>query len=184
MKYIKNIIIILFIVVTAFFSSIFTLRKFIYPLKYFDTVKYEASKNIIDPYLILSIIKVESNFNEKATSKKDAKGLMQILNSTAKEINDNLNIVDKLEDNDIYDENLNIAFGTKYLSSLIKKYNGNYYLAICAYNAGMGNVDKWLLNDIIPNNLDKYENISLPFEETKNYLKNVMRTYKIYKILY
>lgn len=58
------------------------------------------------------------------------------------------------------------------------------YLAICAYNAGLGNVDKWIENGIVSENLDDYNENDIPFNETKRYLKNVIKTYKMYKILY
>ena len=82
------------------------------------------------------------------------------------------------------DEKINIALGTKYLSTLVKKYNGNYYLAIVAYNAGMGNVDKWLEEGIIDTNLKEYKNVDIPFSQTKDYLYKVINSYKTYRILY
>ena len=106
-----------------------------------------------------------------------------MLDSTANEVNDNINIVDSVDDN-IYDADVNIKLGCKYFSNLVKRYDGNYYLAICAYNAGMGNVDKWLENGYIEKNLDEYKNVNLPFEETSKYLEKVISSYKIYVKLY
>ena len=77
---------------------------------------------------------------------------------------------------------LNIAFGCKYFSNLINKYNGNYYLAICAYNAGMGNVNKWLSDSEYSENGKTLHTI--PFGETKRYLEKVEKGMKIYKKLY
>lgn len=159
------------------------LKNVIYPLNHFNIVKDEASKNNIDPYLVMSIIKTESGFKKDATSNKDAKGLMQIIDSTATDVNNKTNIVDEVGDN-IYDENVNISLGCKYFSDLIKRYNGNYYLAICAYNAGMGNVDKWIEQGIVDKDISSYNNISLPYKETEKYLKKVMDSYHMYKVLY
>lgn len=154
-----------------------------YPLNHFEIVKEEASKNNIDPYLVMAIIKTESGFNKEATSNKEAKGLMQIMDTTANDVNSQINVVDDINEN-LYDEKINIALGCKYLSNLIKKYNGNYYIAICAYNAGMGNVDKWIEQEIIPKDLGKYSNVTLPFNETNSYLSKVITRYKIYRFLY
>ena len=171
------------VLVAAFFLTIWVLKTFVYPLTHFSIVKESASENSLDPYLILAIIKTESGFNENAKSNKDAKGLMQMLDSTANEVNDNINIVDSVDYN-IYDADVNIKLWCNYFSNLVKRYDGNYYLAICAYNAGMGNVDKWLENGYIEKNLDEYKNVNLPFEETSKYLEKVISSYKIYVKLY
>ncbi len=177
----RNIIIFLLFIIIIISVFIFIFKNNFFPLDHFDIVKEEAEKNNIDPYLVMSIIKVESNFNKEATSKKEAKGLMQIMDTTANDINNKINISN---DVNLYDENVNIALGCKYFSDLINKYNGNYYLAICAYNAGMGNVDKWLEQGILDKNLSQYKDINLPFNETENYLKKVVVSYKIYRKLY
>ena len=175
--FIKHFFVFIVVIVCTLILGILILREFIYPRTHFDIIKKEAGKNNIDPYLVLAIIKNESNFNTLATSKKEAKGLMQIIDSTAKDINNNPNI-------NLYDEKINIALGCKYFSNLINRYNGNYYLAICAYNAGLGNVDKWLEQGIINKALNEYIDINLPFNETKKYLNKVITTYKIYRFLY
>lgn len=182
-KIFKKILIVLVIAIMIFSAVFLVLRLYVFPRKHFDVIKEEALKNDIDPYLVLAVIKTESGFNSLATSKKEAKGLMQIMDTTAKDINNNANVVDDLENANLYDENVNIALGCSYLKSLIDKYDGNYYIAICAYNAGMGNVNKWIGDGIINKNLDNTE-VSLPFEETTNYLKKVIANYKIYRKLY
>ena len=182
-KFLKWCIILFLSIIILLVLSICMLKKVFYPLTHFEIVKTEASKNGIDPYLIMAIIKTESGFNNEATSKKEAKGLMQIMDTTASDINSEINVVDDVNDN-IYDENINIALGCKYFSNLVKKYNGNYYTAICAYNAGMGNVDKWLEQGVINKSLNNYKDISIPFKETENYLKKVIIRYKMYRFLY
>lgn len=180
----KTVIMMLLLIVLIILLSIFILKKFFYPTTHFDIIKSEAEKNNIDPYLILSIIKVESGFDQNALSNKNAKGLMQIVDSTAEEINNNINVAETIEDN-IYNIDINIALGCKYFSNLINKYNGNYYLAICAYNAGMGNVDKWIEQGLISSKLDEYKNVKdIPFTQTRNYLDKVVSSYKMYKVLY
>lgn len=181
---IKCALIVIVLIFLLFISGYFTLRKVIYPLKYIDIITKEASKNNIDPYLLLSVVKIESNFNPNATSNKGAKGLMQMIYSTALEVNQKLKIYDTISEDELYDVDFNLTIGADYFGMLIKRYNGNYYLAICAYNAGLGNVDKWIENGIVSENLDDYNENDIPFNETKRYLKNVIKTYKMYKILY
>lgn len=179
-KIYKNvkIFLVIILILVLFISSIkFVAKKFIFPLKYKEQVfKYSDEYNV-DPYLIYAVIKAESKFNPNAISNKDAKGLMQLLETTASEIS----IYETL---DLFDVDINISLGTKYLSSLISRYNGNYYLAICAYNAGMGNLDKWLDNGIINKNLSNHLDNNIPINETKDYLKKVINNYNSYKVLY
>ncbi|MEK0271898.1 lytic transglycosylase domain-containing protein [Vibrio vulnificus] len=103
--------------------------------------------------LVISVIHHESNFNPNAVSPKGAKGLMQLMdiNSQAAQINP-------------FDPDENIHTGTKLLSRLIRKYD-NVELALAAYNAGEGNVDK-------------YQGIP-PFKETQRYIRDVMRTFEL-----
>ncbi len=184
-KYLNRIIIAIVIVLICFLVLIYILKSFIYPTHHFEIIKKEAAQNNVDPYLILAIIKTESGFDSLATSHKNAKGLMQIMDSTAEEINKDGNVVEGTDELNIYDENTNIALGCKYFGLLVSKYNGNYYLAICAYNAGMGNVDKWINEGIISDKLDSYDNSNnIPYEETKKYLKKVINSYKMYRVLY
>ena len=130
--------------------------------------------------MICSIIKTESNFNIEAKSNKNAIGLMQIMETTAKETATKLEI----DPNNInlYDTETNIKIGVKYFSEILKKYDGNYNLAIIAYNAGIGNVDNWIKEGIINEDGTNLENI--PFRETNNYIRKVLRNYEIYKKLY
>ncbi len=180
----KTTVMMIILIVLIFLAGVYILKKFFYPTMHFDIIKSEAAKNNVDPYLILSIIKVESGFDQNALSNKNAKGLMQIMDSTAKEINNNINVADTIEDN-IYNIDINIALGCKYFSTLINKYNGNYYLAICAYNAGMGNVDKWIEQGLVSDKLDEYKNVEdIPFIQTRNYLNKVVSAYKMYRVLY
>lgn len=154
--------------------------KKIYPLKYSEYVEKYAKEYDIDPYLIFAIIKAESNFDENAKSTSNAVGLMQIMENTAIETANkmDLNVTEK----ELFNPELNIRVGLKYFCNLLKKYNDNYYLAIIAYNAGIGNVDKWLEEGVIKKDASDIENV--PFKETNNYVRKILRDYEIYTKLY
>lgn len=180
----KTLVFILILTIIILLLCVFLVRKVFFPLEHLDIVKLRAKENKIDPYLVLAIIKAESGFDKKAISSKKAKGLMQIMDKTASEINEAVKIASEINDTNIYDENVNISLGCKYFSDLIKRYDGNYYIAICAYNAGMGNVDKWIEQGIIDKKLDEYVDVELPFVQTQKYLYKVITNYKMYKFLY
>ena len=80
---------------------------------------------------------------------------------------------------ELYNPEKNIRIGTKYFAYLLKHYNDNQLLALTAYNAGMGNVDKWIKEGIINEDGSNIENI--PYKETNNYVRKIVRDYKIYK---
>ncbi|QSF43548.1 phage tail tape measure protein [Paenibacillus tianjinensis] len=126
--------------------------------QYSDLINKYASKYNVDPNLISAIIKTESGYNTNATSGAGAQGLMQLMPGTAK----------GLGVKNSYDPEQNIAGGTKHFARLLKKYNGDVELALYAYNAGEGNVDKWLKNGKINN---------IPFAETKAYAPKVLGNY-------
>ena len=131
----------------------------------------------IDDSLVYSVIKVESKFNIKAVSKRNAKGLMQISEITQNWAQEELG----LENIDIFDPETNIKIGCWYLNKLFKEFN-DLDLVITAYNGGSGNVSKWLKNDAYSRDGNKLHEI--PFEETKNYLEKVKENYRVYKALY
>lgn len=181
---VMKIIIFIVGVLVMIIGSMAVLKIYIYPNKHFEVIKKEAANNNMDPYLILAIIRTESKFNESALSSKQAKGLMQIVDSTASDMNDKLELAETIDENNIYDIDINIALGCKYFKSLVDRYNGNYYLAICAYNAGMGNVDKWLKQGLVAEDLSNAQDNQIPFGETKRYLQKVISAYQMYRFLY
>jgi len=83
---------------------------------------------------------------------------------------------------DLMEPECNIEIGIKYFTTLLKYYKGNHYLAIAAYNAGIGTVQKWIDNGTIKADGSDIENI--PYKETKNYIRKVLRNYKVYQELY
>ncbi len=156
-----------------------TILKIIYPQKYSQYVEKYSKEYNIDKELIYAMIKAESNFDESAISNKDAMGLMQLLESTAYELAENLKI--EITKEDLLKPEININLGTKYISVLLRKY-GNIELAVASYNAGIGNVDGWIDDNTIKADGTDIENI--PYKETNNYVRKILRDYKIYKQLY
>ncbi len=180
-KVISYSLIIIFLILAV--CGFIGIKTYVYPLEYKDEVLEYSKKYNLDPYLVFAVINAESGFDKHATSSKNAKGLMQITESTAKEVNEITNSVDSLNEENIYNEDINIELGCQYLASLISRYNGNYYLAICSYNAGIGNVDKWISQGQISQDLNTTD-VELPFKETTKYLKKVIHNYKMYKVIY
>ena len=157
-----------------------TIQKQIYPKKYEQYVNKYSQECDVDNLLIYSIIKVESNFNEKANSHAEAIGLMQLMENTAVETYEHIE-AQTVNVEELYQPEINIKIGTYYFSTLLNQYN-NVGLALAAYNAGMGRVDKWIKEGTIKQDGSDLENI--PFKETNLYVRKVLNVYEKYKNLY
>ena len=159
------------------------LLKIVYPKKYEQFVSVYQEKYGVDENLIYAVIKAESNFEETAVSGKGAIGLMQIMEETATDVARKANI--EIDFSNVQEELLkgenNINIGTKYLSILLERYQ-NEELALAAYNAGIGTIDNWVEKGIIKDDGADIENI--PYKETNNYVRKILRDYDIYKELY
>jgi len=125
--------------------------------KYDDIIKKAQEKYGVEFSLIKAVIKVESDFDPKAVSKKGAKGLMQIMPDNFK----------SLFVKDPFNPSQNIMGGTLYLQRLLRRYEHKLPLVLAAYNAG-------------PDTVDKHKQIP-PYKETQNYVRKVMKTYSQYK---
>lgn len=156
------------------------IMKTLYPIKYSEYVEKYAREYNIDKYMVYAIIKAESNFDEKAKSESNAIGLMQIMETTAIETASKMEL--EITEEDLFNPEINIKIGLNYFAYLVEQYNNNYALAIVAYNAGIGNVDKWIENGTIKQDGTDIENV--PFKETNNYVRKILRDYEIYKELY
>ena len=178
-KTIITIIIVLITVVMLLMNSDYILKK-IYKIEYEGYVEKYSKEYLVDPYLIYAIIKVESNFNEGALSNKGATGLMQLMDKTAKEMAENV-VMEYETGITLYNPEKNIKLGVAYYSSLKNIYKVDS-VALAAYNAGSGNVNKWIEQNIIKADGSDIENI--PFKETNMYVRKILRNYKMYKDLY
>ena len=153
--------------------------KEVYPIEYSEYVEKYAKENNIDKYMIYAIIKAESNFEPTAVSHKEAKGLMQLMYPTAEDVAKKVNV--DLNEENVLTPEININLGTKYISMLMQKYE-NINLALAAYNAGSGNVDNWIQDGTLKDDGSNIENI--PYTETNNYVRKILRDYEIYQKLY
>ncbi|MDR1400928.1 MAG: lytic transglycosylase domain-containing protein [Endomicrobium sp.] len=133
----------------------------------------------VDSLLVKVVMKKESNLSHNVVSNKGAVGLMQIMPKTALEIAKQLNIMN-YSNSKLKEVEINIMFGIYYLRRLLNHYNNNLILALAAYNAGLGNVENWYSKNHLL--AEKISEIS--FKETRNYVRSVIFTYKVYKFLY
>lgn len=177
---VRNIILVLIGLVLTFLIAINVLKS-IYTVKYYNYIEKYSAMYDLDKYLVMSVIKAESNFNEYAVSKKDARGLMQITPLTANWIAEQINLIEFSLDK-LNDPETSIFMGCWYLNNLRKEFNDDYILILSAYNAGRGNVNKWLKNKEFSRDGKKLDYI--PFKETELYIKKIKLNYNIYKYLY
>lgn len=168
-------ILIIAIIIIAVIGIRELMIKILYKKQYSEYVTKYSQEYEVDENLIYALIKAESNFNPKAVSTSNAKGLMQLMYSTAEEIAKKNDI--ELTEENILEPEINIRLGIQYISELIEKYECTE-LALAAYNAGSGNVDKWIKNGTIKSDGTDVENI--PYKETNIYIRKVMRDYEIY----
>jgi soluble lytic murein transglycosylase len=152
-----------------------------YPLRYTDIVAKEATANHLDPALVYSVMKAESNFDPNAKSHAGAMGLMQLTPDTFSWVQTKLKSEIKYAESDLYNPEINVRYGCKLLSMLLEKYSQTG-TALGAYNAGIGTVNSWLKDTDISKDGTSLDNI--PYQETKNYVNAVLKNYDNYKKLY
>lgn len=159
------------------------LLKMAYPNTYSEYVLKYSREYQVDENLIYALIKAESNFKENAISNKEAVGLMQLMEETAKDVakKNNIQIDYQNIKTELLNVDHNIQIGTIYISALLQRYQ-NKEVALAAYNAGIGTVDNWIEKQIIQADGSDIENI--PYKETNNYVRKILRDYKIYCDLY
>jgi soluble lytic murein transglycosylase len=147
------------------------------PLRHDDIIRQQAADKNLDPALIAAVIYEESRFRDQ-TSHAGARGLMQITPETADAIAKHSGGT-RFKQSDLATPQINIAYGSYYLRLLLDHYGGNETLAIAAYNAGMGNVDRWVADAGGPDEFKSADHI--PFPETRAYVENVMDSRRAYR---
>jgi soluble lytic murein transglycosylase len=158
----------------------FILSDLFFPDEYREVVKKYSTEFRLDPFLVSAIIYTESRYSPAALSSKGAKGLMQILPSTAEQVKRKLKM-DKNIIVDLKNPDINIRFGCYYFRSLLDKYQNDIPQALAAYNAGGRNVERWKEvsgeDDFITALNDH------GYMETKKYVENVLKISKILRNL-
>jgi len=150
-----------------------------FPMSYGDTINSLAEQYELDPVILYGLVRRESVFNKDATSAVGARGLMQLMPQTARHIAKNLH--DRWHGSDsLYDPAKNLKYGSYYYSKLLSQFNGNYALALAAYNAGPNRVKKWLPEETLP--VDIWIE-TIPYQETRDYVTSVLVYAMIYQQL-
>ena len=154
------------------------LVKSLFPFAFKKDILRNSKKYKLNPFVILSVIKAESLFNPNAISSVYATGLMQIMPATAKDIAKNI----KMKKYNLKNPSTSITFGSYYLTWLNKYYKGNLPLMVAGYNAGAGNVNKWIKK--LDKNNALYFAEFVPFVETRYYILRTGKFFNQYKIIY
>jgi soluble lytic murein transglycosylase-like protein len=156
-------------------------RQLLYPRYFFTYIAEDADRYDADPSLVLSIMREESRFNPRAKSQAAARGLLQFIITTARDIGRDVGLVDVAPE-DLYDPRVIIRLGAKYISELAGQFGGNRYRVAAAYNAGPKQAALW--SRIQPAAGDDYFLTAVNFDETKHYVRKVMNSYERYSAIY
>ena len=153
----------------------------LFPRPFWTDVRRFASQNELDPYLVASLIRQESEFNPGAVSRANALGLMQLLPVTGRKVAHELR-VRKFSTNDLLAPAVNLQLGTRYFRAMVNQFGGNVQYALAAYNAGADRVQGWLSAGRYRDTEEFVE--SIPFTETREYVQAIMRNAMMYRQLY
>lgn len=180
----KRFSIALWILIMVFLAVVLTFPKWItifYPQPHRDLVVSTSLKYEVDPYLVFGIIRAESKYQTEARSPAGARGLMQIMPETAEWIAAQQGIEDFTPEA-LHDPEVNIDLGCWYLADLNREFDGRIPLMVASYNAGRGTVRQWVADRAWDGNPEELEKI--PFTETREYVRNVLKNYEAYKAIY
>jgi soluble lytic murein transglycosylase len=154
--------------------------KILFPQPFWGSIEQEAAKNGLDPYMVASLIRQESEFNPGAISSANAFGLMQLLPSVGRSMAKEEGI-HHFNEGELLNPETNIRLGTRYLKQTLDKFDGQAPYAFAAYNAGDNRVTDW-------QSIGKYHGMdefveSIPFTETREYVQAILRNESIYREL-
>ena len=152
---------------------------YFYPMKYVTEIKAIADECEVSPSLIASVANVESGYNPNCVSNKGAIGIMQLMPSTAKWMCGRIGI--EYSEERLVEPEYNLRIGGYYLAYLLSYFNDEEN-ALCAYNAGLGNVRAWLADKKYSSDGKVLDDI--PFEETRNYIVKINKNLRHYKNKY
>jgi soluble lytic murein transglycosylase len=153
----------------------------LFPRPFWEELRRDSAVNRLDPHLVASLIRQESEFNPMAISRANAMGLMQLLPSVGRGLAKEMKIK-RFSPDELLVANTNLQLGTRYFKHMVDHYGGQVEYALAAYNAGEDRVDDWRKNG---NFADVEEFVeSIPFTETREYVQAIMRNSMMYKLLY
>jgi soluble lytic murein transglycosylase len=152
----------------------------LFPKPYWPDLKKHASANALDPYLVASLIRQESEFNPNAVSHANAVGLMQLLPKVGKGVakQEKLRHYNSTQ---LFTPAVNLQLGTRYFREMVDKF-GAFEYALAAYNAGSDRVQDWLSQGKYRDPQEFVE--SIPFTETREYVQAILRNASVYRKLY
>ncbi|MGA2336132.1 MAG: transglycosylase SLT domain-containing protein [Terriglobales bacterium] len=153
----------------------------LFPKAYWPDLRKYSVLNGLDPYLVASLIRQESEFNALALSRANAVGLMQLLPKTGKTVAKQVKLKG-YNAPQLYTPAVNLELGTRYFKDMVDKYNGQFEYALAAYNAGSDRVGDWLGQGHYRDPQEFVE--SIPFTETREYVQAILRNANVYRQLY
>lgn len=153
----------------------------LFPRPFWTDVKRYSLQNGLDPFLVASLIRQESEFNPGAISRANALGLMQLLPKTGRTVARELRIR-RYSESQLLVPNVNLQLGTRHFRKLVDQYGGAVEYALAAYNAGDNRVQDWLNSGKYRDTAEFVE--SIPFSETREYVQAIMRNAMVYRKLY
>ena len=152
--------------------------RILFPQAYWDAIVEQSAKNNLDPYLVASLIRQESEFNPGAISHANAYGLMQLLPAVGRKMAKEEGL-GSIEPRQLLDPVMNIRLGTRYLRQILEQFGGVQEYALAAYNAGENRVTDWQAAGPY-NGIDEFVE-SIPFTETREYVEGILRNEEIYR---
>ena len=158
------------------------LLRVVFPLGFRDVLESEAERRDIDPMLLAALIRQESSWNPEARSWVGATGLGQIMPATGKWLAPSVGMSD-WDSRYLTVPEVNLRMAAKYLDDLLNRYDGAQDLALAAYNAGPGRADRWRRELGHSRNPEAFRE-RIPFDETRHYVKVVLRNAAVYEALY
>ncbi len=153
----------------------------LFPKPYWNDLRKYSELNGLDPYIVASLIRQESEFNAGAISHANAVGLMQLLPKTGKTVAKQVKLKG-FSAPQLYSPTVNLQLGTRYFKDMVDKYNGQFEYALAAYNAGSDRVEDWLGQGHYRDPQEFVE--SIPFTETREYVQAILRNANVYRQLY
>lgn len=153
----------------------------LFPRPYWSDLKKYSLENQLDPYLVASLIRQESEFNPLAVSRANAVGLMQLLPKTGKLVAHQESLR-RYRPSELFTPTTNLQLGTRYFRGMVDKFGGSFEHALAAYNAGSDRVEEWMGQGPYRDSPEFVE--SIPFTETREYVQAIMRNANVYRQLY